>query len=332
MISILIAARNEEASIIKCLQSISDLHFPEGRFEVLIGNDASQDRTAALVEEFIDDKPNFRLFHIHHTIGLARGKANVLAQLIHQAAGDILCITDADVQVPPTWLSEMYAACRSNTGIATGITLVKGNRLFHQLQALDWVYASGIVKLFSDCQIPVTAMGNNMVLTRQAYQATGGYEHLPFSLTEDYVLFHAVVEKKYAFRYLLNKEVKAYTEPMPSLLSLLKQRKRWMAGAMQLPFYIKSIFFLYALFLPLLISIFLVLPALALTLLLIKLFADILYLLWVLYRIHEPGLLKYVLLYEVYLMIFSLSTLLYYFAGGRVEWKGRVYEAAKGNN
>jgi glycosyltransferase involved in cell wall biosynthesis len=89
------------------------LSFPASDLEVLIGNDDSEDRTALLVEEFIKDKPNFRQFHIRHTIGLARGKANVLAQLAMQAEGEYFFITDADIEVPPTG----YRACLPGIGI-----------------------------------------------------------------------------------------------------------------------------------------------------------------------------------------------------------------------
>src|SRR5690606_2225422 len=51
-ISILIAARNEEAHILTCLQAIDNLHYPKDKLQVLVGNDRSTDRTQALVEEF----------------------------------------------------------------------------------------------------------------------------------------------------------------------------------------------------------------------------------------------------------------------------------------
>ncbi len=326
MISILIAARNEEATIIPCLEAINNLYFPQIPFEVLIGNDGSEDRTADLVEEFIRNKPNFRLFTITRTVGLARGKANVLAQLAHQANGRLLCITDADVEVPSTWLSGMCAAYQSGVGIVTGITLVKGKTVFHHLQALDWVYALGFVKIFSDWQIPTTAMGNNMLITREAYQSVGGYENLPFSVTEDFALFQAIVRKNYSFRYVLSSEVKAYTQPIRTIAGLLHQRKRWMVGAMQLPFNVKWVFFLHALALPILLWLSLFSPHLMLTLLLVKTCLDTFYLLWVLSRIQELALLKYVLIFEVYLMLFSLATLVYYYMPGKVVWKGRIYD------
>jgi cellulose synthase/poly-beta-1,6-N-acetylglucosamine synthase-like glycosyltransferase len=326
MVSILIAARNEESNIISCLQSVSKLAYPSTEFEVLIGDDASEDRTASLVEAYIQDKPNFRLFYIRKNIGLAKGKANVLAQLAKQARGEYLFTTDADILIPPLWIQTMLAACLQTTGIVSGITIVKGNKLFHHLQSLDWAYAFGLVHLFMERKIPITIMGNNMMVTKEAYESVGGYARLPFSVTEDFALFHAIVNKGFSFRHLLTKEVLAYSQPMKTLPDLLQQRKRWMAGAVKLPFYIQSIFLLQALLLPALLLLIWATPHLGWMLILSKLVIDIAYLAWVLSKIKELHLIKYVLLYELYMVVFSMLTLLYYFIPGKLQWKGREYE------
>ena len=56
-ITIWIAARNEELSIIKCLTSIENLNYPKHLLQVLIGNDRSTDNTASVVSNFIKDNP-----------------------------------------------------------------------------------------------------------------------------------------------------------------------------------------------------------------------------------------------------------------------------------
>jgi cellulose synthase/poly-beta-1,6-N-acetylglucosamine synthase-like glycosyltransferase len=183
-----------------------------------------------------------------------------------------------------------------------------------------------MIHLLMEKKIPVTVMGNNMLVTRKAYESVGGYEKIPFSITEDFALFHAIVKKGFGFKHLLAKDVLAYSQPMHTFTDLLKQRKRWMAGAVNLPFYIQSIFLLQALLFPLLIVLLWLAPKVLLLILLSKLLIDIAYLVWVLSRIKELHLIKYVLLYEIYSVIFSLLTLLYYFVPGKLQWKGRAYE------
>ena len=73
-VSILLAARNEEELIIRSLESISNLKYPKEKIEILIGNDASTDKTAQLVENFILNKPEFTLYSIDKTVGKGRGR------------------------------------------------------------------------------------------------------------------------------------------------------------------------------------------------------------------------------------------------------------------
>src|SRR4051812_15971689 len=53
--TVLIPARNEEASIIACLQSITSQDYPPHLFEVIILNDHSSDSTASLVQAYKTD-------------------------------------------------------------------------------------------------------------------------------------------------------------------------------------------------------------------------------------------------------------------------------------
>src|SRR5690349_11432189 len=93
-ISILLAARNEEKNIINCLENLGKLNYSSDRYEVLIGNDQSEDETETLIENFIKDKSNFKLLNIKENLGMAKGKANVLAHLAKQAKGEYFFITD----------------------------------------------------------------------------------------------------------------------------------------------------------------------------------------------------------------------------------------------
>ncbi|MFT5914913.1 MAG: glycosyltransferase involved in cell wall biosynthesis, partial [Bacteroidia bacterium] len=86
-VSILVAARNEQENIGVCLQALDQINYPNDCYEVWIGNDDSEDKTEEIVQKFITDKPNFHLLNITSTIGNAKGKANVLAQLAPNAKG-----------------------------------------------------------------------------------------------------------------------------------------------------------------------------------------------------------------------------------------------------
>ncbi|WP_426492450.1 glycosyltransferase [Hymenobacter sp. 102] len=253
-VSILIAARNEEAALGRCLQAIRTLQYPPELVEVLLGNDGSTDATASVAAAaMVGYAGSFRIISIAEALGTARGKANVLAHLARAATTDFFCITDADIAVPPTWLTGLLAHTGPGIGSVTGLTLVTGPRLFHRLQGLDWLMSLGLVQVVTDLGRPVTAMGNNMLVTRAAYEATGGYEALPFSVTEDYELFKAILRQGYGYRNLFHPEVLAESLPMYTWGGLLHQRRRWLRGVEQLPGWLQVCLALYGSFYPLLV-------------------------------------------------------------------------------
>ncbi|WP_266366338.1 glycosyltransferase [Tellurirhabdus rosea] len=325
-VSILIAARNEEVNIRRCLDSLDRLDYPKDRLEILIGNDRSEDATSAVVQHYLPTRPHLRLFDITERVGSQAGKSNVLAQLARRAQGQFLLFTDADVAVAPTWVSQMLQSFGpSEVGIVTGCTQIIGQSAFERCQAVEWLYAQWILKQFADWGIPVTAMGNNMAVRREAYEKTGGYEHLPFSVVEDYQLLHAVLQQGYTFAHRFDEGVLATTLPMRDGLSWLRQRKRWMVGAFQTQWYFILLFLAQALWYPLLILLSLWNPALALGLFTGKLIGQTLHAAYVLNRIRRRDLWRTLPLYEPFVQVSSLLSLIYFLLPTKVIWKGRDF-------
>ena len=324
-VSILIAARNEEHTILDCLRAIAQLTAPPGYVEVLIGNDQSTDQTAERVVQFASNQAAFRLINIVDQVNNLAGKPNVLAQLARQARGEYLFFTDADTQVPANWLSEMTRYFTGDVGIVTGVTLPEGRTLFHQLQTLDWLYNLTLTNWVSSLGIPVTAMGNNMAIRRRAYESVGGYESLPFSVTEDYALFQALVQQGAGFRNLLSEEVLAHTQPVDTWRAFLQQRKRWMHGASQLPAWM--VLALYGNYLagPLLLLLGLFSPILAIGIYLIRLLLQTTLLSFGISRLRQTKLWPYALLFEAYQLILGPLAVIYYLLPTPITWKGRTY-------
>ena len=46
--------------------------------------------------------------------------------------------------------------------------------------------------MLAQLNIGTTCMGNNMLITREAYESVGGYRGIPFSVTEDYELYKKI--------------------------------------------------------------------------------------------------------------------------------------------
>lgn len=326
-VSILIAARDEAAALPRCLASLRALHYPAELLEILVGDDASCDGTAAVARAAMRGfAGQFRVIPITETMGGARGKANVLAHLARLATTDFFFITDADIRLPPTWITALLTLAGPGVGTVTGITAVRGPRLFDQLQGIDWLLSLSLVQVVSDLGRPVTAMGNNMLVTRAAYEATGGYEVLPFSVTEDFALFRAVLASGYGFRHVFSAAARADSLPIATGPALLKQRRRWLRGVEGLPLRLRLELLFFSGFWPALLGVAGLLgPALALGIWGLKILVQG----TLTYFAHRRAGLRLpwhlLPLFEIYTLVLTICLVGFRLTGGAVEWKGRRY-------
>jgi cellulose synthase/poly-beta-1,6-N-acetylglucosamine synthase-like glycosyltransferase len=329
-VSILIAARNEEHTILDCLRAIDQLDYPTHQLQILIGNDHSTDGTAAVIDGFIRDKPTYRLFSITETLPNLNGKANVLAQLAHHATGTFLFTTDADARVPTTWLRAMISQFQfpktgETVGVVTGCTTILGNSLWARVQAVECVLVFKLLALAADLGIPLTSAGNNMGIRREAYEAVGGFENQPFSVVEDYTLFQAIVQKSYGFGNKLDPDTLVQMLPPPTIGAYLQQRKRWMRGVFDLPLPLLLSTLTQYLLGPLLLVLAFWMPGLALGLYAAKVLGQTLLLWSALTQLRQTHLWVSLLLYEPYQTVFGLLAFVYYWLPTGVVWKGRRY-------
>lgn len=324
--TVIVAARNEQENILSCLEALANQQF-SAAYEVWVGDDASTDQTKALVERFIKDKPNFHLHEVEQNTMLI-GKANVLAQLCDKAQGEVLAFTDADVVVPPSWLACGIEHCRSDQTIVTGFTVPEPSSVWAAMQYIDWIVGLKAIKAASDIGIPVTTMGNNMFLWRHAYESIGGYSGIPFSLTEDYAIFRALVDKGHRFVNLAAEGVTAFTKPIASFAKILHQRKRWMFGGMSLPLPLLMGSMAFALvYLTALVGIF-IFPCYAAAFFGLKMLMEAILISDKAWQHGKLWSLLLLPLYELYVLAVYTGMVLFYFLPIQVNWKGRRYENA----
>ena len=81
---------------------------------------------------------------------------------------------------------------------------------------------------------PLSCIGNNMSYRKSVYDEVGGYENIPFSVTEDFQLLMAMHKlKKYKIIYPLDAEGIVTSKPCTSFRQLYWQKKRWGVGGLE---------------------------------------------------------------------------------------------------
>ncbi|MFN9582691.1 MAG: glycosyltransferase [Bacteroidota bacterium] len=324
-ISVLIAARNEERNILYCLTSLCGLNYPENKYEILIGNDSSEDHTEDFVKDFIKEKPRFKMYNITDELGSAKGKANVLAHLARVAKGDSLLITAADSEIQPDWARTLVSQADEKTGIVSGITVVRAGGLIEDMQQTDWLSFMAHMQGFVSLGKTATAVGNNMLVSRKAYDETGGYENIPFSVTEDYKLFQHIRELGWKTKNVALSGCVNYSRGLSNFSRVVRQRLRWLTGARELPAFWWFIFTVYALFWPAVAVVALHNWVLALQLVGIKVVLQWLYIVLFGLRLKLTGISFRIPEYEVYSVLITAACTVAFLMRRPVNWKGRKY-------
>jgi dolichyl-phosphate beta-glucosyltransferase len=95
---------------------LSCVHERNWRAEVLVVNDGSTDRTAAIVQEFAELHPEVRLLNNPGN----RGKGFSVRQGVLHAVGEMVMFTDADLSAPMEEAEPLFEALRQGADIAIG--------------------------------------------------------------------------------------------------------------------------------------------------------------------------------------------------------------------
>src|SRR5690606_4844258 len=261
-VAVLVAARNEEARLPRCLEALLAQDYPPDRLSIYVADDHSTDGTAAVVRRYQrrsvgalalagdggpdePDGPRLHYVAVHAPVGDLYGKANAIHAALEASDEALLLITDADCAPPPGWVRRHVAYFEENpqVGVVCGHTYVEHASTFEAVQALDWAYLLATTSVFVETGRPVTAMGNNMALRRAAYEAVGGYPALPFSVTEDYVLFKTIADDSgYTVRSPFDPGLRNYTLPLRRLADMYQQRRRWARGGMRAPAWVYGVY------------------------------------------------------------------------------------------
>jgi cellulose synthase/poly-beta-1,6-N-acetylglucosamine synthase-like glycosyltransferase len=59
-VTVVVAARNEERNIMRTLNSLAKLEYPENKLEIILVDDQSTDATGKIIDDFIINKSNFK--------------------------------------------------------------------------------------------------------------------------------------------------------------------------------------------------------------------------------------------------------------------------------
>jgi len=231
-VTVLIAARNEEKNLGRCLRSLLSQDYPADRYEVLVVDDRSTDRTSEVAERLALRHANLRLLRIDDLDPDMAPKKRALTLGIEEARGDVILTTDADCVVPPRWISTMMRHFGQGVGFVAGYTAYEvgpAAGIWQKLLALEYyalacVGAAGIGNRFS-----LTCTGGNMGYRKETFWEVGGYHSVRHLISgDDDLLLHLINQNTdWQIRYAFEPAARTWTRPPGSLSEFFHQRVRY---------------------------------------------------------------------------------------------------------
>ena len=190
-VSVIVPARNEEACLGACLESlIGQQGVP---FEIIVVDDGSSDRTADIARSFAGVK----LVEAGPLPEGWSGKSNAVYAGAQQARGQWLLFTDADTVHLSESLSRALAEAKSSGAQMLSYSPAQELHGFVERAVMPVIFAELAAtykpREVSDPNSPAAAAnGQYLLIIREAYDAIGGHAAIAASLLEDVELARAV--------------------------------------------------------------------------------------------------------------------------------------------
>jgi cellulose synthase/poly-beta-1,6-N-acetylglucosamine synthase-like glycosyltransferase/spore germination protein YaaH/peptidoglycan/xylan/chitin deacetylase (PgdA/CDA1 family) len=225
IVSVVIAAYNEEKVIKRTIESVLKSHY--GNFEVIIVDDGSIDRTSMIIK---DNFPNHENLHLIHKKN--GGKASAINTGIKKANGDIIIAIDADTIISPDaiLLLVRHFADANVAAVSGNIKVGNMRNLLTIWQHVEYVTSFNLEKrAFAMLNCVTVVPGAIGAWRKQVFKEIGYFT--PDTLAEDTDMSLRILRKGY--KIVIDEQAIAYTEAPENSRDFLKQRYRWNFGTLQ---------------------------------------------------------------------------------------------------
>lgn len=227
-VAVVIAARNEEQNIPQLLKALEaqECSFP---FEVIIVDDASEDRTQRIAQAYWPKK-----FHLSVIGNHGAGKKDAITTGVNSTAAEVILVTDADCIPDTRWVQKMaeqfgderccFAAGMIRPRYGDGVVgaALATETIFLQVVSAG-LYATGN---------PAMCNGASMAFTRRLFLDVQGFTNDPFVSGDDVLLLQKAM--RYApggIRWVKEQDAMVEARVAESIPEAIAQRHRWLSKA-----------------------------------------------------------------------------------------------------
>lgn len=230
--SVVIPAHNEQSTIIRCITSVMDSSYPKHLLEIVVVDNASTDSTASLVRNLISQTEDSNILLTHCP---KRGKAHALNfGIINHTSGEFVMCLDADSYLDSQAIikSVKYFDDPHTDALAANVKITNGAGILHLTQKFEYLICYQMKRAQTLFNIEYIIGGIGSTFRRSAIEQVGYYD--TNTITEDIDITMKLLQlgnRHRRVRYA--SDVIAYTESVPDVRGLIRQRFRWKYGRSQ---------------------------------------------------------------------------------------------------
>ncbi len=223
-LSVIIPAYNEEESIELTISSILKSDYPKDKFEIIVVDDGSKDKTYEIAKRF--KKNLVRVFTKKNN-----GKGSALNFAIKKAKGEIIITMDADTTADNKSAKEMVRFFKDPkvAAVTPAMVTIKPENIWQRIQYIEYITGLFLRKAFASVNANYITPGAFSAYRKSFFEKHGGYDE--DNLTEDLELALRI----HYYNYVIENcpDAPVYTNPPKKFIHLLKQRRRWYVGLLK---------------------------------------------------------------------------------------------------
>ena len=223
--SIVICARNEAENLRQHLPYLlAQTHRP---LEIIVVNDASTDKSSAILLDFMKKSPILRVMNIG--IKYHAGKKAALTQGIAAASFEAILLTDADcIPASSHWVQYMVAGFRQKNGVVLGYSpyLHQSTQVLDYFIRFETSYVATQYFSFALAGYPYMGVGRNLMYTKSLFNQHRGFSTHQHLTSGDDDLFINQVAHAANTQVVINAQAFTYSIPASNWRDYYYQKRR----------------------------------------------------------------------------------------------------------
>lgn len=231
LISVVIAARNEEKTISYLLKDLVNQSIDKNHYEIIISNDRSSDKTGDIIDRFSSDYSFIKSIHIRKRHNMSP-KKYALTKAIEKSNGEIIITTDADCRVSKYWVKSMALQVQNSGKIVVGYSKIESIKtLVNEFQKIDFLGIMAANGGLLTHGIVCSGSGQNLAYKKEHFYNINGFDPVKDHISgDDMYIVQSISSLKGA---IFNYDPKSFVSTLPknSIIGYINQRIRWSSNS-----------------------------------------------------------------------------------------------------